>query len=95
MCLLVLLLFGGPRLVSIFWYLVDPTRWNETFGGALIPILGFIFLPWTMVMYVLVFPNIEGFEWVLLGLGLLADALAWGGGALKGRERGYGMKMDA
>ena len=65
MCLLVLLLFGGPRLISIVWYLADQARWNATFDGILIPILGFLFLPWTMVMYVLVFPNIEGFEWAL------------------------------
>ena len=27
-------------------------------------------------MYVLVAPTVEGFEWVFLGLGLLADVLA-------------------
>ena len=95
MCLLVILLIGGPRILSIVWYITDPARWTATLDGILIPILGFIFLPWTMVMYVLVFPNIAAFEWVLLGLGLLADALAWGGGALKGRERGYGYKTQA
>jgi len=94
MCLLVLLLFGGPRLISIVWYVVDQARWNATFDGILIPILGFLFLPWTMVMYVLVGPTLENMEWVLLGLGFLADALAWGGGAWKGRERGYGFNTQ-
>ena len=95
MCLLVLLLFGGPRLISLIWYFVDQARWNATFDGILIPILGFLFLPWTMVMYVLVGPTLENFEWALLGLGLLADVLAWSGSAWKSRERGYGFKTQA
>ncbi|HJT64753.1 MAG TPA: hypothetical protein VJ839_08290 [Candidatus Limnocylindria bacterium] len=95
MCLLIVLLFGGPRLVSIVWYLADQARWNATFDGILIPILGFLFLPWTMVMYVLVFPGIEGFEIVLLGLGVLADVLSWGGSAWQGNKRRYGYKTQA
>ena len=95
MCLLVLLLFGGPRLITLFWYFIDQARWNATFDSILIPILGFLFLPWTLVMYVLVGPVVDGGEWFLIGLGLLADALAWGGGAWKGRERGSGYKTQA
>jgi hypothetical protein len=95
MCLLILLLFGGPRIISVIWYVVDQARWNATFDGFLIPLLGFIFLPWTLVMYVLVGPVVDGGEWLLIGMGLLADALAWGSSAYKGRERGYGFKTQA
>ena len=66
MCLLMLLLFGGPRLIP-FWYFLDQARWNAAFDSILIPILGFLFLPWTLVMYVLVGPVVDGGEWLLIG----------------------------
>ena len=91
--LFIILLFGGPRLISIVWYLLDQARWAATFDGFLIPLLGFLFLPWTLVMYVLVGPGVEGGEWLLVGLGVLADALSWGGGARETRR--YGMKSTA
>jgi hypothetical protein len=91
---LILFLFGGPRLIAIIWYLLDQARWAATFpDGFLIPLLGFLFLPWTLVMYVLVGPGVEGGEWILIALGLLADALSWGGGANETRR--YGMKSTA
>jgi hypothetical protein len=87
---MVVLLFGGPRLISIIWYLLDQARWAATFpDGFLLPLLGFLFLPWTLVMYVLVGPVVDGGEWVLIGLGLLADALSYGGGAAQTRRYGY------
>jgi hypothetical protein len=91
--LFIILLFGGPRLISIVWYLLDQARWAATFDSFLIPLLGFLFLPWTLVMYVLVGPGVEGGEWLLVGLGVLADALSWGGGARETRR--YGMKSTA
>ncbi len=45
----------GPRALIFFWWLMDPARWSVTFGGeALLPALGFLFLPWTTIMYVAV-----------------------------------------
>jgi hypothetical protein len=39
-------------------------------------------------MYVLVAPaGITGFDWIWLGLGLLADIGSYGGGAFSGRNR--------
>jgi hypothetical protein len=95
MCLLVLLLFGGPRLISLIWYFADPVRWSAMFSGFLIPLLGFLFLPWTLVTYVLVGPDVEGGEWLIVGLGLLADGLAWSGSAWQGNKRRYGYKTQA
>ncbi|MFL5777317.1 MAG: hypothetical protein ACJ761_00105 [Chloroflexota bacterium] len=81
----------GPRAGIIIWWLLDPVRWNLAFSTVLVPILGFLFLPWTTIMYVLVFAGgIDGFDWVWLGLGLVADVLSYGGGAYGNRERmGY------
>ena len=63
-------------------------RWALTFDNAIVPILGFLFLPWTTVMYVLVFPQAStdstGSGW---GLAVLADIGSLFGGGWKGRDR--------
>jgi hypothetical protein len=50
-----------------------------------------IFAPWTLLIYILVYPNgIVGFDWIWLGLGVLLDILSYGGGGYSNRERiGY------
>ena len=66
MCLLfAILAVLGPRALVFFWWLLEPARWAATFESAVVPLIGFLFLPWTTIMYVLVFPGgIEGFDWV-------------------------------
>lgn len=88
MCLFIGLLLAGPRLVIILWYLAEPARWALAFDTAVVPILGFLVLPWTTVMYVLVSPlGVTGFDWLWLGLALLADFGSMTGGAWKGRQQ--------
>ncbi len=89
-CLFTVLVFLGPRAGILVWWLLQPARWNAAFQGFLMPLLGFIFVPWTTIMYVLVFPGgITGFDWVWLGLGLLADIAWWSGAAARKRVPGY------
>ena len=70
MCCVIAALFTlGPRAAILFWWLVQPIRWGETFDTFLWPFLGFLFLPWTTLMYVLVYPaGINGFDYVWLGI---------------------------
>ena len=72
MCCVVAALFTlGPRAAILFWWLVQPIRWGETFDTFLWPLLGFLFLPWTTLMYVLVYPGgINGFDYIWLGFGI-------------------------
>lgn len=88
-CLLTILLFIGPRATILVWWLMDPARWMSAFPGSFIwPLLGFIFLPWTTLMYVLVAANgIVGFDWIWLGLGVLADISSYGGSGYGNRDR--------
>lgn len=89
-CLFTVLVFLGPRAGILVWWLLQPARWNAAFQGFLVPLLGFIFVPWTTMMYVLVFPGgVAGFDWVWLGLGLLADIAWWSGAAARKRVPGY------
>jgi hypothetical protein len=87
MCLVIFALIFSPRLVMVIWWLLDMARWAATFDSVLLPILGFIFAPWTTIMYVLVAPNgVAGIDWLWIGIAVLVDLGAIGGGAA-GRRR--------
>ena len=89
-CMFTVLLFFGPRFAIPIWWLVQPVRWQAAFSNFIWPLLGFIFAPWTTMMYVLVFPaGINGFDWLWLGLGVLGDIAWWAGAAGRRRVPGY------
>ena len=56
-CFLILVLLAGPRFGIIFWWIVNPDRWSRAFDTFIWPFLGFIFLPWTTLMFVAVAPS--------------------------------------
>jgi hypothetical protein len=74
-CLLATLMLIGPRAGILVWWIMDSVRWMQAFNDSWIwPLLGFIFLPWTTLAWVLVFPGgIVLFDWFILGIGVLLD----------------------
>lgn len=92
-CLFTTLVFLGPRMGILVWWLLQPGRWGTAFNTWFWPFLGFIFLPWTTIMWVAVAPlgNPTGFDWVWLGLAALVDIASYGGGAYGNREKIPGM----
>ena len=89
-CVLTVLVFLGPRFAILVWWLFQPVRWQATFPNLLWPLLGFIFLPWLTLAYVLVAPGgIVLFDWIVLGLALLADIAWWAGGGFRKRVPRY------
>jgi hypothetical protein len=90
--LFTVLVFLGPRAGILVWWLLQPARWQAAFNqfSFIVPLLGFIFVPWMTLMYVLVSPGgVTGFDWVWLGLGLFADIAWWSGAAARRRVPGY------
>lgn len=89
MCCIVSALFlFGPRAAIFFWWLIDPIRWSATFDTFIGPFLGFMFLPWTTLMYVLVFPGgATGLDFVWLAIAVAFDLSTWFGGGFSGRNR--------
>jgi hypothetical protein len=86
MCVLIVLLLLGPRAVIVVWWLLAPLQWSAAFGSLLVPIIGFLLLPWTTLMYVLVAPGgIVGLDYLWLALALLADLSSHAG--VYGRRR--------
>jgi len=87
-CLFAIMLAGAPRLAFLLWWIVQPLRMQTTFTTFIWPLIGVIFLPWTTIMYVLVYPaGINGFDYLWLGLALLVDIGTYVGNARAKRDR--------
>jgi hypothetical protein len=90
-CFFVALFAFGPRLAFLIWWLINPIYINLVFKTWIWPLLGLIFLPWTTLMYAIVFGTngIVGFDWIWLGLGVLADVASYAGGGARRKDVPY------
>lgn len=80
-CFLTTLVFFGPRLAILVWWLIAPLRVAAAFGDRwLLTLLAWLFLPWTTLMFLIIFPIVGVFDWILFGLAILADVASYGGG---------------
>lgn len=80
-CLGVLLAMFSPRLALLFIWIFSDLM-SRAFNSFIVGFLGFIFLPWTTLMYVLVYRpvvGVSGFGWLLVIVGFLIDLGAYGG----------------
>jgi hypothetical protein len=89
MCLLLTLLFAGPRAAIVLWWLIEPNRWDRAFDTWIWPVLGFFLMPWTTLMFVIVAPNGKPVEWdwIWIGFAVMFDFLQWSSGAYTNRDR--------
>ncbi len=77
-----LLAFGAsvaPRLILILAWIFG-RRWDLVWDGNwIVPLLGIIALPYTTIMYLLVWSpsGLHGFDWVWLFLGVMLDIMKW------------------
>jgi hypothetical protein len=81
-CAIAVLGIIAPRALAIIWWVNDPARWTATFSGAVVPTLGFLFLPWTTIMYMLFWTTtgLSGLGWLAVLLGIALDLGTYGGG---------------
>jgi hypothetical protein len=94
-CFFTTLVLLGPRFASLIWWLINPFRFSAAFSSVIWPILGIIFLPWTTLMYLIVWSpatGIVGLDWLWLGIAVVADIGSYAGGGYGNRNRipGYG-----
>jgi hypothetical protein len=90
-CFFLALLLAGPRLAILVWYIFRPVYVNGAFDHFIWGLLGWIFLPWTSLMYIAIYPGgIIGFDWLLLGLGVFLDILSYTGGYRQRQSVPYG-----
>jgi hypothetical protein len=64
-CFFAILVFLGPRAGILIWYLINPALWARAFPQSwIVPLAGSIVVPWTTMMYVLLFPGgITGWDY--------------------------------
>ena len=86
-CFLSSLWLLGPRFAFLIYWLIPYGRLkiDAAFSTFIWPFLGLIFLPWTTLMYTLIFP-VYGFDWVWLGFAVLADISAYAAGSARRRD---------
>jgi hypothetical protein len=93
-CLAVFIAFF-PRLGTLLIWLARPAMFMAAFGGNYIwPILGIIFLPFTTLMYVILWSpgiGLTTWDWLWLVLAVVLDVMHWGQTAYSNRERIPGM----
>jgi hypothetical protein len=90
-CFFTSLLFVGPRLGILVWYIWRPVYVNAAFDSFIWGFLGFLFLPWTTLWYIAIYPGgIIGFDWLLLGLGIFSDMAQYFGGYRERHRVPYG-----
>jgi hypothetical protein len=81
MCCALLLLFAfGPRFVLVMEWIFGE-RIQHAFSGWWWPLLGLIFLPWTTLMYTIVWTvgGVHGAAWIAVALGVFLDVLSYSG----------------
>jgi hypothetical protein len=87
-CLFAFGLAVAPRIMLILAWLFSE-RWPIVWSGDwLVPLLGIIFLPYTTIMYMLVWAptGIQGWDWMWILLGLLLDAMHYQQAAANRRQ---------
>lgn len=83
-----------PRLGTLLIWLARPNMFSAAFGGSwLWPVLGIIFLPFTTLMYVILWSptGLTGWDWMWLILAVLLDISHYASTAYGNRDQIPGM----
>jgi hypothetical protein len=88
-CLLALVVLAFPRVILVLMWLFSNTL-DRAYHGLIIPLLGFIFLPITTIVYAWMVTSglpIAGINLVILLVAVLLDVGSHSGGARYYRRR--------
>ena len=72
------------------YWIARPAMMNATFNTFILPCLGFLFLPFTTLMYVFLthgVGTIQGLDWLWLFLAVILDIATIGGAGAANRNR--------
>ncbi len=88
MCLIVLVGAFAPRIgIVLLWLFTN--QLTQAFQDFWVGLLGFVFLPFTTLIYAIVYQpvvGVDGFGWLLVGIGFVIDVANWVGGS-RSRDR--------
>jgi hypothetical protein len=81
---------GFSRIMLLMVWIARPVMMDATFSSFIIPCLGFLFLPFTTLMYVLLkqgVGTIQGLDWLWLLLAVVLDIASIGAAGVSNRNR--------
>ena len=81
---------GFSRIMLLMVWIARPAMMNATFSTFILPCLGFMFLPFTTLMYVFLMQGvgtIQGLDWLWLFLAVILDLASIGGAGAANRNR--------
>jgi hypothetical protein len=79
-CLFAVMAGFFPRFGLFILWVARPAMVDAAFGGWIFPILGIIFLPFTTLIYVVLYTprvGVTGWDWLWIGLAALCDISHW------------------
>lgn len=88
------------RILLLMFWIGRPVAWEATFQTAIWPCLGFLFLPFTTLMYAWLMQGagvngtIQGVDWLWLILAVLIDVANLGTAGYANRNRVPGYSSD-
>ena len=75
-------LFWPRAGIAAFWVFSDLL--GRAYDGWVVPVVGFVLLPWTTIGYALMWglssDRVAGLEWLVVACALLVDVLTYAGG---------------
>ena len=90
-CLLAIVVLAFPRVVLVLMFLLS-NYLQRAYHGLLIPILGFLFLPLSTIVYAWMVNThmaLEGVNLIILVVAIIIDLGGLGGGEWHRRRRYY------
>ncbi len=88
-CLLLILILAFPRIALVLLFFFS-NYFQRAYHGLLLPLLGFLFLPLTTLVYAWMVntrQSIEGINLLILVVGIVIDVGGLGGGEYHRRSR--------
>ena len=69
-----------PRLWIVAYWIFGNSL-DHAYSSWIVPAIGFVILPWTTVLYAWMWAigtdGAHGWEWIVIGVGLLSDLFFW------------------
>ena len=81
---------GFSRIMLLMVWIARPVMMNATFSSFILPCLGFMFLPFTTLVYVFLMQGVgqlQGLDWLWLFLAVVLDIASVAGAGAANRDR--------
>ncbi len=79
-CFVVLFALISPRL-ALFFILIFSDWVGQALDGWVVPVLGFFFLPWTLLAYIVMWQvsphGVNDFDWFIVAFAFVVDIAAY------------------